>query len=74
MLYYCTHEVPVWKGLDLLDIYTRVGCVNEGETIIVIGHTPDEDYFNVMTSDGIVGWVSGYFLRNKRLFQPVQDG
>jgi hypothetical protein len=51
-----------------------VGFVNEGEAIIVIGQTPDEDYFNIMTPGGTIGWVSGYFLRNKRLFRPVRMG
>ena len=76
MLYHCKQEWPVsvWKGSDGHDLYTRVGFVNEGEAIIVIGQTPDEDYFNIMTPGGTIGWVSGYFLRDQRLFRPVQVG
>ena len=72
MLYYCKQYTPVWTGLDGDDLYTRAGCVNEGETIIVIGQDPDTDYFNIMTPGGTIGWVSGYFFRNKSACRPVR--
>jgi hypothetical protein len=74
MLYYCKQEAPVsvWKGSDGHDLYTRVGFVHEGETIIVIGQDPGTDYFNIMTPGGTIGWVGGCFFRDKRVFRPVQ--
>ena len=76
MLYHCKQEWPVsiWKGSDGHDLYTRVGFVNEGETIIVIGQNQDTDCVNIMTSAGIVGWVRGCFFRDKSACQPVQVG
>ena len=72
MLYRCKVDASVWKGNDGEDIYERVGIAKEGDTILVIKRDESSGYFNVMMSDGTVGWTSEVFILNKRHFEPVQ--
>lgn len=39
--------------------YERIGSVNRGDQLVVIGQTNNCDWLNVQTRDEIVGWISG---------------
>ncbi len=39
--------------------YDRIGNVNEGDQLVVIGQTNSCDWLNVQTRDDLVGWISG---------------
>jgi hypothetical protein len=72
MLYRCKVDAGVWKGLDGEDIYERLGIAKEGDTILVIKRDEASGYFNVMMSDGTVGWMSEVFILNKMHSEPVR--
>jgi len=39
--------------------YARVGSVNQGDQLAVIGQTNDCGWLNIQTRDELVGWISG---------------